>query len=156
MFKITIIALGKFKEQAYKQLEAEFLKRLSPFAKMRVLELDEVGYGKNPDLEKVKSREAEKIIKHLPKDAVVVLMQESGSLRDSKAFSVFLERLGSLGREIVFVIGSGVGLHHSLKAYSNHSVSLSPLTFPHNMARVLLEEQLYRAITILNGKEYHK
>ena len=156
MFKITIIALGKFKEKAYVELEKEYLNRLSPFGKVKVLELAEIGYGKNQDIEKIKEQEAEKIIKALPKDSVVILLEEKGSLRDSKDFSKFLERLGSLGKELVFVIGSGIGLHSSLKEYSNYSISLSPLTFPHNMARVVLEEQIYRACMILANREYHK
>ncbi len=156
MFKIKIIALGKFKEKAYKELEAEYLKRLSPFAKIKIIELPEIGYGKNQDLESVKQEEAEKIVKQLPEDGVVILMEEKGTLRNSVDFAAFLERVGGLGKELVFVIGSGIGLHESLKQYSNYSISLSPLTFPHNMARVLLEEQIYRAGTILAGKEYHK
>lgn len=156
MFKIKIIALGKFKEKAYRELEAEFLKRLSPFAKIKVVELPEIGYGKNQDQEKIKEQEAEKIIKQLPENAVIILMEEKGALRNSKDLAVFLERVGGLGKELVFVIGSGIGLHQSLHQYSNYSISLSPLTFPHNMARVLLEEQIYRACTILAGKEYHK
>lgn len=156
MFKIRIVVLGKLKEKAYKELEAEFLKRLSPFAKVKLVELPEVSYGKNQDLEKVKEQEAEKIIKQLPESAVIILLEERGNLRNSKDFSQFLERMGSLGKEIVFVIGSGIGLHQSLHQYSNYSISLSLLTFPHNMARIILEEQIYRACTILAGKEYHK
>jgi 23S rRNA (pseudouridine1915-N3)-methyltransferase len=92
----------------------------------------------------------------LPEDGVVILLEEKGTLRNSKDFSSFLQRIGSLNKELVFVIGSGIGLHESLKQYSNYSISLSPLTFPHNMARVILEEQIYRACTILSGKDYHK
>ena len=156
MFKIKIVVLGKFKEKAYRELEAEFLKRLSPFAKIKVIELPEIGYGKNHDLEKIKQQEAEKIVKQLPEGAVVILLEEKGTLRNSKDFAVFLERVGGLGKELVFVIGSGIGLHESMHQYSNYSMSLSPLTFPHNMARIVLEEQIYRACTILNGKQYHK
>lgn len=156
MFKIKIIALGKFKEKAYLELEKEFIKRLSPFAKIKIVELPEEPYRTNDVLERVKEAEAEKIIRQLPKDGVIILLEEKGSLRNSKDFSGFLERIGSLGKELVFVIGSGIGLHESLKQYSNYSVSLSPLTFPHNMARVVLEEQIYRACTILAGREYHK
>lgn len=156
MYKITIVVLGKFKEQAYKDLEKEYLKRLSAFGKVKVLELSEIGYGKNEDLEKVKEQEAEKIVKTLPKDSVVILLEEKGTLRDSKDFSKFLERTGSLGKELVFVIGSGIGLHSSLKEHSNYTISLSPLTFPHNMARIILEEQIYRACMILGNREYHK
>lgn len=156
MFKITIIALGKFKEPAYRELEAEFLKRMRPFAKMKIVELPEESYTKHNDIESIKEKEAMKIVKQLPENSVVILLEEKGSLRNSPDFAQFLERVGSLNKELVFVIGSGVGLHNSLKQYSNYSVSLSPLTFPHNMARVILEEQIYRACTILTGKEYHK
>jgi len=156
MFKITIIALGKFKETAYKDLEKEFLKRLSPFAKIKVLELAEVSYKKNFDLEKVKEQEAATIVKHLSKDAIVILLEERGVQRSSVEFARFIERIGGMGREMIFVLGSGVGLHKVMHQYSNHIISLSLLTFPHNLARILLEEQLYRACTILAGKEYHK
>jgi 23S rRNA (pseudouridine1915-N3)-methyltransferase len=156
MFKITIIALGKFKEPAYRELEKEFLKRLSPFAKVKMHELPEIPYRKGQSLDAVKQQEADKIAKQLPDGAVVILLEEKGSLRNSRDFSDFLQRVGGLGKELVFVIGSGIGLHESLKQYSNYTISLSPLTFPHNMARVVLEEQLYRACTILSGKEYHK
>ncbi len=156
MFKIKIICLGKFKEQAFKDLEKEYLKRLKAYAKIEVIELPEVPYRDNDDIEKVKLEEAETVEKRLPKDAIVVLLEEKGQSRDSKEFAKFLDRIGSLGQEIIFVIGSGVGLHESLRGRSNYQISLSPLTFPHNFARVLLEEQLYRAGTILAGKEYHK
>lgn len=156
MFKITIVCLGKFKEKAFKDLEQEYLKRLSPFAKVKVIELPEIGYKPGQDLDKVKQQEAESIEKHLPKNAIVILLEETGKLRNSKEFAQFLDRTGSLGQELAFVIGSGLGLHSSLKAVANYYISLSPLTFPHNFARVLLEEQLYRGCTILSGKEYHK
>ena len=156
MFKIKIIALGKLKEAAYKDLEKEFLKRLSPFAKVKLVQLPEISYGKNADIERVKEEEAEAIVKNLGKDTVVVLLGEKGTLRGSVDFAKFLERLSISGREIVFVLGSGVGLAPSLKEHSNYTISLSPLTFPHNLARILLLEQIYRAGTILAGKEYHK
>lgn len=156
MFKIKIIALGKFKEPAYRELENEFVKRLSPFAKIKITELPEESYGKNPDIERVKEKEAEKIVKALPEDGIVILLEEKGQQRNSREFAKFLERVGGLNKEIVFIIGSGIGLSESLKQYSNYSISLSLLTFPHNMARVILEEQIYRACTILAGKEYHK
>jgi 23S rRNA (pseudouridine1915-N3)-methyltransferase len=156
MFKLKIIALGKLKEKAYQELEAEFLKRLSPFAKIKVVELPEVPYRRNDVLEKVKEREAEKIVKVLPQGAVVVLLMEKGANRDSKNFATYLERLGQLNKEIIFVIGSGLGLHSSLQRYGNYSLSLSPMTFPHNMARIILEEQIYRACMILSGRDYHK
>lgn len=156
MFKIRIITLGKFKEKAFLELEKEYLKRLSPFAKLKLIELPEAPYRQNDDLEKIKLKEAEKIVRQLPADGLVVLLEERGTLRSSKDFANFLERVGGFGRELVFVLGSGLGLHPSLKTYANYSISLSPLTFTHNFARVLLEEQLYRACTIIYKKDYHK
>jgi len=156
MFKIKIIVLGKFKEKAFLELEREYLKRLSLFAKIKIVELPEIPYRKNDNPEKIKEQEAQKIVRQLPEGGIVILLQEKGTLRNSVEFAAFLERTGGLGKELVFVIGSGLGLHESLKRYSNYSVSLSSLTFTHNFARVLLEEQIYRACTILAGKEYHK
>ena len=138
------------------ELEKEYLKRLNIYAKIKVVELPEVPYRKHDVSETVKEKEAESIIKHLPEGAVVILLEEKGTQRNSVEFAAFLERIGAIGKEMVFVIGSGLGLHPSLKTYSNYSISLSPLTFPHNFARVILEEQIYRACTILAGKEYHK
>lgn len=156
MFKIKLVVLGKFKEKAFLELEKEYLKRLSIYAKLKIIEIPEIGYSKGQDLEKIKEQEAEKIIKQLPKDSIIILLEEKGALRNSKDFSNFIERVGGLGKELVFIIGSGIGISPVLKPYSNYSISLSPLTFTHNFARVLLEEQIYRACTILAGKEYHK
>ena len=117
MLKIRIIALGKFKEKAFLDLEKEYLKRLSPFAKLKLVELPEVAYRQNDDLEKVKLQEAEKIIRQLPADGLVVLLEEKATLRSSKEFANFLERVGGFGREVVFVLGSGLGLHSSLKTH---------------------------------------
>lgn len=156
MLKIKIITLGKFKEKAFVELEKEYLKRLSPFAKVKIVEIPEVGYKKTSEIEGAKEKEAQSIVKALPKDGIIILLEEKGQQRNSVDFANYLERIGGLGQELVFVIGSGAGLHSSLKAHSNYQISLSPLTFTHNFARVLLEEQIYRACTIISGKEYHK
>lgn len=156
MLKMKIICLGKFKEKAYGELEREYLKRLSPFAKVKLVELPEVPYRGGDDLDRVKQKEAEIIAKHIPDGAVVLLLEEKGVERDSVEFAEFIGRLGSLGQELVFILGSGIGLHRSLKTIANYTFSLSKLTFPHNLARILLEEQIYRACTIIAGKAYHK
>ena len=156
MLKIRIITLGKFKEPAFRELEKEYLKRLSPFAKVKIVELPEVPYKTSADIERAKLKEAELIKKQLPNDGIVILLDEKGHSRTSTELAKFLDRLGSLGQELVFVVGSGAGLHPSLKEVSNYQISLSPLTFTHNFARVLLEEQIYRVCTIIAGKEYHK
>jgi 23S rRNA (pseudouridine1915-N3)-methyltransferase len=156
MFKIRIICLGKFKEKAFVELEKEYLKRLSPFAKVKLVELSELPYKDGHDIDVIKQKEAALIEKQIPEDSLVILLEEKGTARNSKEFAEFVDRVGHLGQELVFVIGSGVGLHPSMKAISNYQISLSPLTFTHNFARVLLEEQLYRACTIIAGKQYHK
>ncbi len=156
MFKITIICLGKFKEAAYRDLEKEYLKRLNPYAVIKVIELSEEPYTTQAGVEAAKEKEAKKVQKQIPKDSIVILLEEKGIERNSKDFAVFLDRVGNLGQQLVFVIGSGVGLDSSLKAVSNYQISLSQLTFPHNLARILLTEQLYRSVTILNGHKYHK
>ncbi|MEZ4180314.1 MAG: 23S rRNA (pseudouridine(1915)-N(3))-methyltransferase RlmH [Candidatus Doudnabacteria bacterium] len=156
MYKISIICLGKLKESGYKQLEAEFSKRLSPFAKFQIIELAEEPYFENTDLDKVRFKEAQKIKKQIKSDSVVVMLEEAGLSKDSLEFASFIERIGSIQKEIVFILGSGIGLDPSVKEFSNYTLSLSPMTFPHNMARVVLVEQIYRAMTILSGKDYHK
>lgn len=156
IIKIQIICLGKFKEKAFVELEKEYLKRLGPYTKFKVLELSEVPYKSSDSIDIIKKKEAEMVRKVLPKDAVIILLEEKGVVRDSLDFAEFIGRIGGLGRELVFVIGSGVGLDGSLKDVANHTISLSKLTFTHNFARVLLEEQLYRALCILHGKDYHK
>ena len=137
-------------------LEKEYLKRLRSYAKIEVIELPEVPYHVHQDLNLIKEKEAAKIIKQLPENGIIILLEEKAITRNSHDFAQFLQRTGGLGKELVFVIGSGIGLHESLKQYSNYSISLSPLTFPHNLARLILVEQIYRACTILTGKEYHK
>lgn len=156
MIKATIIVLGKYKESGYIQLEKEFLKRLSPFGKIKVIELPEESYTDKDDFEQVKQKEAQKILKVLPKGGIVILMQEKGTLYNSVEYAKVLERLSSLGHELVFVLGSGIGLHNSLQEVANYSHSLSKLTFPHNLARIILLEQIYRAGTIIAKKNYHK
>ncbi len=156
VLKITIFCIGKFKESGFKELEAEYLKRLRPYVKLRVEELPEVSYGTEDMIPKAKDEEARQVLKRVSADAVVIALEEKGFVRNSVEFSEFLERIGSLGREVVFIIGSGVGISDLIRQRANHIISLSPLTFTHNFARVILEEQLYRAITIMTGKAYHK
>jgi 23S rRNA (pseudouridine1915-N3)-methyltransferase len=156
MFKAKIICVGKLKEVAYKSLEQEFLKRLHPFAKVVVEELPEVPYRHEGEREKTKRQEAEAILKRVPADAVLILLDERGVERTSEDFSLFIERMASFGRELVFVLGGGLGTDQVIKERANHVVALSKLTFPHNLARIFLEEQIYRACTIIAGKEYHK
>lgn len=156
MYKIEILVLGKFKEKAYQDLEHVFLKRIQPFAKVVIKELPEVPYSPTFTPEKALELEAVTLQKNLSKDALVVLLDVHGSERSSKDFAEFLDRVASLGRTVSFIVGSGYGVSDTIKGMANHIVSFGPLTFPHNLARILLEEQLYRACTIIHHKAYHK
>lgn len=156
MVKVTIICLGKYKEKAFLELEKEYLKRLKTFAKVSVEEIPEIPYREGQDLDRVKQKEADAIMQRIPKNTIVLVLEEKGQQRDSEELAKFLDRISSLGQELVFVIGSGIGLHNSIRGLSNYQLSLSPLTFTHNFARVLLLEQLYRSFMITSGRKYHK
>lgn len=155
MFKLTIICIGKFKEEEFKGLEMLYMKRLRPFAKINLCELVEVKHKGNPDVETYKQREADLILRNIPKNSIVVALDEHGQEKNSKDFAMFFERLGQLGHEIVFIIGGAYGLHTDVLNFSNYKISLSKLTFTHNFARVILEEQIYRACMIIEKKPYH-
>lgn len=137
MYKISIIAVGPLKEAFWKDAIAEYEKRLTPFAKVRVV-----------DVEEVEER-------HLPKDAFVIALDLTGKQYSSEKFAEFLQREGEVGRELVFLIGGPHGLSRELVEKAHVKVSLSELTFTHGEARAILFEQLYRAMAILAGKTYH-
>jgi 23S rRNA (pseudouridine1915-N3)-methyltransferase len=155
MMNIRIIALGKLKEAAWRDACEEYLKRLRPYAKIDLLELPEEPFRDGADREKIKAREAERISKHIPADAIVIALHERGDAMDSVRFSETLHRLSAHGETIVFLIGGPLGFHSSILDFARLQLSLSPLTFPHQLCRVILLEQLYRAGTILAGKTYH-
>ena len=156
MLKITIIAMGKLKERAFLDLENEYLKRLRPFAKMKIVELKEFGYKKEKDAAKARRQEADIILKYLSPGSLVVALDERGKTITTEKFANILRAQSVTGKHIVFVIGSSTGLDEKIKNKANWLLSLSEMTFTHNFSRVLLEEQIYRACTILAGKIYHK
>lgn len=152
---IKIIVLGKFKETHWKEAEAEYLKRLKPYAKIEIIELKEESFRDGDDHMSIKHKEAERVLKQLDKGTTVIALSEDGATYDSPAFAAFLEKQTVHGEHLTFVIGGPLGLHDSIKKAAHHTLSLSSLTFPHQMVRVILAEQLYRAVTIQKGKQYH-
>lgn len=154
--KITIICLGKLKEKPYQQLETEFLKRLKPFANLNIIELREIPYKDGYDMEKVKKAEAELLQKHISKGSYVVSLDIDGKQMASEDFAKFIVQKTAHGENLVFVIGGSLGLYQAFKDKSDYRFSMGTLTFPHNLARFILIEQVYRALTIVNGKQYHK
>jgi 23S rRNA (pseudouridine1915-N3)-methyltransferase len=156
MLDITILAVGKIKDKNLFSFSVEYLKRLKPFVKIKVVEISPVAFSDNTK-EAAKKFEGEKIIEILKKEetkakgAAAYLLAERGlSFKSSPDFAFWLAKKSPL----VLVVGGALGFSDELyKSYPQ--VSLSPLTFPHELARVIVFEQIYRASTVLNGKEYH-
>ena len=145
MQKINIVCVGKLKEKFFSDAVNEYLKRLSRFASVTVRELAE---------KRTLREEAENILKEL-RGACVVLAVEGKKL-SSETFAEKMKRFADEGKEVTFVIGSSCGLSESVKARADLLLSLSDMTFPHQLMRVILCEQIYRAFMINGGGEYHK
>ena len=152
MLKITVIAFGKIKSKEYKTLHDEYLKRLSLYAKVEVVELEAESFREGEET-RAKKKEAEKLLDYIyrHKLGTVILCDERGKEFTSRDLAIELEKLG----EVVLVIGGSLGFGESVKEMHQVKLALSKLTFPHELARVVLLEQLYRAGTILAGKTYH-
>lgn len=155
MLKIKIICLGKLKETYWRDAEAEYLKRLGPFAKIETIELPEISFQPKDDPEKIKSLEGESILKHVKENEFVIALDEHGQEKTSQELARFLDEQSQQGQAIDFVIGGPLGLSGQILARANFTLSFSRLTFTHQMTRVLVLEQIYRAGSILMGKIYH-
>jgi 23S rRNA (pseudouridine1915-N3)-methyltransferase len=152
---IHIICLGSLKEMYWEEAEAEYLKRMSPYAKYTITEIKEEPFRGSDNFEYIKEKEAKKIIDHIPNNSITIALHERGRQYTSREFSFFVEERAQYGETLCFIIGGPLGLHQSVLDKTQFQVSLSSLTFPHQMVRVLLAEQLYRSITLLKGKPYH-
>lgn len=157
MVKINVIAVGKIKESYYQAGVDEYVKRLSKYAKVRIVEVKEKNLSNEPNsaeiLETLK-REGEEIKKEL-KGACVALAIE-GKNYSSVAFAELIKKLKDEKGEITFVIGGSHGIDESVKNSCAEKLSFSKMTFPHTLARVMLLEQIYRAFNILQDGKYHK
>ena len=160
MYNITVLCVGKLKEKFYIDASAEYCKRLSRYCKLNLLELKEERLPDNPtpaQIESALSREADAIRAKLPQGADVVALCIEGRPRSSEAMARQMADWGSGGgKHLVFVIGGSFGLHPSIKQAARDRLSMSPMTFPHHLARVMLLEQIYRAFQIMDGTKYHK
>lgn len=152
---IKIIQVGKVKENYINEAVNLYLKRLGPFVKIEVVTLDEVSPSKSFTKEKALEKEAVDILKHIEKDDFVLVLDEKGEELDSREFADFLNQKKSVGLKISFVIGGPYGTDEAIKKRANFRLSLSKMTFTHQMVRFFLLEQLYRAISIMQGKDYH-
>ncbi|HHU90385.1 MAG TPA: 23S rRNA (pseudouridine(1915)-N(3))-methyltransferase RlmH [Clostridiaceae bacterium] len=157
---INIICVGKLKETYLKDAQKEYLKRLSRFCSIKVIEVDE---EKAPDTaspaqeEKVRQKEAERIKKAMGKNSTIIALDLDGKELGSIEFSEQIHNYMLDGKsDLTFIIGSSTGLDKSIIRDANFNFCMSKLTFPHQLARVILLEQIYRAFKILNNETYHK
>lgn len=154
--RITIIAVGRLKERFWKDAADEYLKRLRPYADVRVIEVADRDPGKRGD-DHALAEEGAAVLDVIRPGAHVVALDIHGRALGSVEFSEHLERLAVDGRSAVtFVIGGSLGLSPDVLSRADERLSLGPMTLPHNLARVVLLEQLYRAFRIARGEPYHK
>ena len=160
MQKVTIICTGKLKEKFYLDAAAEYAKRLSRVCTLTILELPEERLPESPSpaqIEAALAREADAVRAKLPAGCLLIAMCVEGQERSSEALARYLAEAAARGAgHIVFLIGSSYGMHHSLKQQADLRLSMSPMTFPHHLLRVMLLEQIYRAYQINAGSKYHK
>nr|WP_307999123.1 23S rRNA (pseudouridine(1915)-N(3))-methyltransferase RlmH [uncultured Merdimonas sp.] len=158
--KITLVTVGKIKEKYLKDAIAEYSKRLSRYCKLDIVEVQD---EKTPDQasetveEQIRDKEAERILKHIRDDMYVVTLEIEGRMLSSEELAKKIESLGIQGKSsIAFVIGGSIGLGKEVLKRSDYALSFSKMTFPHQLMRVILLEQVYRSYRIINGEPYHK
>ena len=158
--KITLITVGKIKEKYLRDAIAEYSKRLSRYCRLEILE---VADEKTPDqasevVEKsIRDKEGERILKHIRDDMYVITLEIGGKMLTSEELAEKIESLGIQGKSsIAFVIGGSIGLGEEVLKRSDYALSFSKMTFPHQLMRVILLEQVYRSYRIINGEPYHK
>ena len=160
MVKITVISVGKLKEKYLKDAIAEYAKRLGKYCR---LEIVEVADEKTPDnagsavWEAVRVKEGERILKYVREDAYIITLEIDGIQLSSEKLAERLENLGIQGKShIIFIIGGSIGLGEEVRRRADFALSFSKMTFPHQLMRVILLEQIYRSFRIINGEPYHK
>ncbi|MBQ6889537.1 MAG: 23S rRNA (pseudouridine(1915)-N(3))-methyltransferase RlmH [Oscillospiraceae bacterium] len=160
MFSITLIAMGKLKEKFYLSAAAEYEKRLSGYCEFKLLELPEVRLPDNPSPAEIQAgleKEAELIFSKIPKGAWFCVLTPEGKLLSSEALAAKIGEVKLSGKSSAcFLIGSSFGMSPRVKEKADFKLSMSPMTFPHHLARIMVLEQLYRAESIQAGSKYHK
>ena len=158
--KVTLITVGKIKEKYLKDAIAEYTKRLSKYCKLDIIE---VADEKTPDNasetveEQIRTKEGERILKFVKDDAYVITLEIKGKQLTSEELADKIDTLGIQGTShIVFIIGGSIGLGQDVLNRSNYALSFSKMTFPHQLMRVILLEQVYRSYRIINNEPYHK
>ena len=160
MFEITLITVGKLKEKFYISAVSEYEKRLKGYCKFQILELPESRLPDNPSPAEISAgleKEAELIFSRIPKGAWFCTLTPEGKLLSSEALADKMEQVKLSGKSSAcFLIGSSFGIADRVKQKADYKLSMSPMTFPHHLARVMVLEQLYSAEAIQAGSKYHK
>ena len=158
--KITVLTVGKIKEKYLRDAIAEYTTRLSRYCKLEIIE---VADEKTPDNasenaeEMIRQKEAERLLKYIREDAYLITLEIGGKQLTSEEFSEKIEKLGIQGTShIIFVIGGSIGIGKEVLKKSDYALSFSKMTFPHQLMRVILLEQIYRGYRIMSGEPYHK
>lgn len=160
MFHITILAVGRLKEKYLGEGAAEYLKRLSTYAKVNVVEVDDEGFAENltpTGREKVKEKEGERHLSRLRPGTFLIALDVKGKLHSSEEMAEVFNQLALEGKgDITFAIGGSLGLSQKVVERAGLRLSVSKMTFPHQLMRVILLEQIYRWFKIARGEPYHK
>ena len=160
MQRVTVLCVGKLKEKFYLEAAAEYVKRLQRFCKLELVELPESRLPESPspaEVQRALAAEAVAIRERLPKGGAVIALCIEGKPCSSVELSRRMEELAVAGKtQLTFLIGGSVGLDEGLKRQADWRLSMSPMTFPHHLARVMVLEQIYRAYQISAGTKYHK
>ena len=160
MFEITLIAMGNLKEKFYLSAAEEYEKRMKGYCQFKLLELPETRLPDNPSPAEISAgleKEAELILSKIPKGAWFCTLTPEGKMLSSEALAAKLTDIKNSGkRSACFLIGSSFGIAQRIKEKADFKLSMSPMTFPHHLARIMVLEQLYRAEAIQAGSKYHK
>lgn len=150
---IKIICVGKLKEKYWQDAFQEYQKRLKRYTKLEIIEVADIDFN---DVDKVKKMEAESIKKHITEKDYIIVLDIQGQQLNSIQLAKKLETLSINYTNVTYIIGGSYGLSDELKTRANYSLSFSSLTFPHQLFRIMLLEQLYRCYKIQNNESYHK
>ena len=160
VFDVTLIAMGKLKEKFYLSAAAEYEKRMKGYCQFKILELPEVRLPEDPSSAEITAgleKEADLILTKIPKGAWLCVLTPEGKMLSSEALADKLKDVKLSGKSSAcFLIGSSFGMAQRIKDKADFKLSMSPMTFPHHLARVMVLEQLYRAEAIQAGSKYHK
>lgn len=150
---IKIICVGKIKEKYFTDAINEYQKRLSKYTKLEIIECKDYDIG---SIDNIKKLECEEILKRINEKDYVITLEIDGKILDSIEFKDLIDKTLNINSNITFIIGGSYGLHDDVKKRSNYKLSFSKLTFPHQLFRIILLEQIYRAFKIINNESYHK